>query len=237
MTESAVEVLVRGDMVGDKPLIGSSHILRAEKLYRELKSLGPKSVIAVGGPSGSGKSEIASLLGTAFIRDGRPSYVLSCDNYPWRPPRANDAHRVKLYETGSEKALADYLGTMHEIDFNRLSALVAEFKSGASSLSLRIMDTTDHFVHSDRKILDASTIDVLVLEGTWSGLVAGTDRRIFLETNFQETLEHRRKRARDPITPFGETVLGIEQGKLDRIKEQCDIVINVAGDLRKQAVR
>ncbi len=234
MSETAVEVLVRGDMIGDKPLIGPSHIVRAEKIYAEVKNLGPKCVIAVGGPSGSGKSEIASLLGSAFIRDGRPAYVLSCDNYPWRPPRSNDAHRVDLYEKGSEKALAEYLGTAHEIDFNRIAALVKEFKSGAPALALRIMDSSEHFVHSDRKILDTSKIDVLVLEGTWSGTVAGTDRRVFLETNFEETLEHRRKRARDPITPFGETVLGIEQGKLDRIKEQCHLVITVAGELRKQ---
>ncbi|MBN8548956.1 MAG: hypothetical protein J0M12_06550 [Deltaproteobacteria bacterium] len=234
MSDPAAEVLVRGDMVGDKPLIGPSHILRAKNLYVELKSLKPKSVIAICGPSGSGKSEIASLLGSAFIRDGRPAYVLSCDNYPWRPPRSNDAHRVALHEQYGERGLEGYLGTNHEIDFGRIADLVREFKNGAPSLALRIMDTTNHFVHNDRMILDTSGIDVLVLEGTWAGTIVGPDSRVFLETNFQETLEHRRKRARDPITPFGETVLGIEQAKLDKIKEQCELVVNVAGEVRKR---
>ena len=233
--ETQVEVLVRGDMVGDKPLIGPSHTLRAATLYPALRTLKEKSVVAICGPSGSGKSEIASLLGTAFIRDGRPAYVLSCDNYPWRPPRSNDAHRVALFESQQDKGLVDYLGTNNEIDFPRLAQLIADFKAGASELQLRIMDTTNHYVHDDRRILDASKIDVLVLEGTWSGTIPGADAKVFLETNFHETLEHRRKRARDPITPFGEKVLGIEQEKLERIKQSCNFVIDVEGKLRKQA--
>ncbi len=232
--ESQIEVLVHGDMVGDKPLIGPTHTLRAATLYPQLRALGKKSVIAICGPSGSGKSEIAALLGTAFIRDGRPSYVLSCDNYPWRPPRSNDAHRVALFEAQADKGLIDYLGTNNEIDFPRIAKLVADFKAGASELQLRIMDTTNHHVHDDKRQLDTSKIDILVLEGTWSGTIPGTDAKVFLETNFQETLEHRRKRARDPITPFGEKVLGIEQNKLEKIKETCHYVIDVQGKLRKQ---
>lgn len=229
-----VEVLVRGDMVGDKPLIGPSHTLRASRLFPEIRGLGPKLVVAVCGPSGSGKSEIASLLGTAFIREGRAAYVLSCDNYPWRPPRSNDAHRVALHEAQGDQGLVDYLGTNNEIDFPRIAKLVSDFKAGAPELLLRIMDTTTHFVFDDRRALDTSKLDVLVLEGTWSGTIQGTDVKIFLETNFQETLEHRRKRARDPITPFGEKVLSIEQEKLERIKNGCNMVITVDGELRKQ---
>lgn len=231
--ETPVEILVCGDMVGDKPLIGPSHTLRAAKLYPVLRDLSSKLVVAICGPSGSGKSEIASLLGTAFIRDGRAAYVLSCDNYPWRPPRSNDAHRVALHEQYGDQGLIDYLGTTNEIDFPRIAKLVSDFKSGVPQLHLRIMDTTNHFVSDDRRVLDCSKLDVLVLEGTWSGTVPGTDVKVFLETNFQETLEHRRKRARDPITPFGEKVLSIEQEKLERIKQTCQYVITVEGQLRQ----
>ncbi|WKZ57642.1 MAG: hypothetical protein QY326_02965 [Bdellovibrionota bacterium] len=227
------EVLVRGDMRGDRPLIGDSHRLRAEALFALLRELPKKSVLAIGGPSGSGKSEIASLLGSSFIRHGRPAYVLSCDNYPWRPPRANDQHREDLFKEGERAALVGYLGTKNEIDFNRIGEIVNQFKQGVASIPLRIMDTTEHYVFNDRLLVDFGGIDILLLEGTWSCTVANTTRRVFLETNFTETIEHRRKRARDPITPFGELVLGIEQEKLNAISKQCDFIIDMQANIRK----
>lgn len=234
MDTAQVEVLVKGDMYGDKPLIGANHLARAEKLYPIVSALPPKSVVAICGPSGSGKSEIASLIGTHFIRSGRQAYVLSCDNYPWRPPQANDKNRERLYAASGNKGLEEYLGTANEIDFDRISDIVSKFRAGVKEIPLRIMDTVQHRVLEDWRVMNFSETDVLVLEGTWSGLVENTSVRIFLNTNFEETMEHRRKRARDPITPFGELVLGIEQRKLESIRdEKCNYSIDFAGELRK----
>ena len=227
------EVLVKGDMVGDKPVIEESHLMRAGRVFEPVRSLqGDKIVVAVGGPSGSGKSEIASLIGSMFIREGRNSYVLSCDNYPHRPPRINDAERDSLYKAHGERGLIDYLGTQREIDFERLTALVAAFKSGAESLALRIMDAATSVVHKDPRMLDVSKINVLVLEGTWSHQVEGCDYRIFLDTTPEETRAHRLKRGRDPLSAFGELVLGIEQAKLEVLREKANLVIANSGATR-----
>jgi alpha-galactosidase len=192
-----------------------------------LEKLPPKSVVAICGPSGSGKSEIASLIGTYFIKRSRPSYVLSCDNYPWRPPRANDKHRERIHAAQGAAGLEEYLGTPNEIDFDRIAEIVHSFRDAATEIPLRIMDTVTHRVLDDWRPVSFKEVDVLVLEGTWSGLVEGTNLRVFLNTNFAETLEHRRKRARDPITPFGELVLGIEQKKLERIRDsRCHLAID-----------
>jgi alpha-galactosidase len=226
------ELRIWGDMFGDKIVIGDGHTRQVEALFPKVLSLPKKSVITVGGPSGSGKSEIGSLLGTCFINANRNTYVISCDNYPHRPPRINDQRRAELYKQGGEAALVDYLGTPNEIDFSRMNQLIADFKSGASELNLRIMDCKNNCVADDNRTLDVSEIEILVLEGTWSALVEDVDVRIFLDSDFKKTLEHRKKRARDPLTPFGETVLTIEQKKLERIRDtRADIVINPEAEI------
>jgi alpha-galactosidase len=227
-------VTIRGDMLGDKPLVNETHIRRAAAVYPLIaRQAGDKFVIAVGGPSGSGKSEIASLLASRFAADGKAAYVLSCDNYPHRPPRENDANREALFAQGGEQALVDYLGTQNEIDFSRLAAIVAAFQRGEGTIPLRIMNAQEHFVQDDAHAIDFSKINVLVLEGTWSHLVAGTNVRLYLQTNFEETLAHRKARGRDSISPFGERVLRIEQKKLDRIAQAGHLVAHMDGRVDK----
>lgn len=224
--------LVKGDMVGDKPLITDNHLMRAQKIFDLIQpEIGSKCVIAVGGPSGSGKSEIGSILGTLFCKQGLNSYVLSCDNYPRRPPRENDALRVERFEQMGEKGLVTYLGTDKEIDFARLAGIVASFKKGASEIPLRIMNAEKHHVEDDHRILDCSKLDVLVLEGTWSHRIPGIDKRIFLYASFEETRAHRLARKRDQISEFGERVLSIEQAKLEEIAKEADLVIGLDGRL------
>jgi alpha-galactosidase len=226
--QAKIEVLIQGDMVGDKPLIGESHIKRANALFPVLQKMAAgkdKFVVAIGGESGSGKSETSALIGTRFIQSGSPAYVLSCDNYPHRPPRMNDAHRVEIFEEQKENGLREYLGTENEIDFPRLGQLVAAFKRGEPTLSLRIMNAAEHYVQENDRVLDVSNIKVLVLEGTWSHFVPGADARVYLETNFRETLEHRKARARDPITPFTEMVLQIEHAKLEPVFQRAGVIV------------
>lgn len=225
---------VQGDMYGDKIIISDSHELRANRIFELILPLVTnKFVVAIGGPSGSGKSEIAALVGSKFIKDAnRNTYVISCDNYAHRPPRENDRQRAALCGDGDMKALEAYLGSPQEADFDRLSRLMADFKENGKKMNLRIMNARDCHVHMDPYPLDSSQIQVLILEGTWSHLVMGADIKVFLETDFEKTLAHRKTRARDPITPFGEMVLRIEQSKLDEIREKADIIIDPGGRIR-----
>lgn len=227
------ELAVQGDMYGDKILISQSHELRATRIFELILPLVTnKFVVAIGGPSGSGKSEIAALVGTKFIKEtNRNSYVISCDNYAHRPPRKNDQMRVTLHANGSGEALSGYLGTQEEADYNRLNKLIADFKANEKSLDLRIMNAKDSCVHMDPHPVDFSGIEVIVLEGTWSHLVRGSDVKVFLETDFEKTLAHRKTRARDPITRFSEIVLKVEQGKLEKLNEKADIVIDTEGNV------
>lgn len=223
---------IPGDMIGDKPMIGEHHYIMADTLFPHiLKAIANKEkvVIAVGGPSGSGKSETASLIAGLLTEIGIPSYTLSCDNYPHKPPRTNEQYREELFAQGGEAALDEYLGTQKEIAFSRLEQIVADFKAGNPSVMLRIIDNPGNYVADDAKPLDCRNLSALVLEGTWSNLVTGIDVKTFLYSTPDETLAHRIARGRDPKADSDvlKAILHNEQGKLQNIADNiADIVIN-----------
>ena len=99
-----------GDMPGDKVCIGEEHIQKAKTIFPELCRLigdrgGARTVVAVCGGSGVGKSEIASVLAYYLNDCGIGAYVLSGDNYPRRIPRDNDLERVRVYRVGGLRGL------------------------------------------------------------------------------------------------------------------------------------
>ena len=106
--------IMHGDMPGDKIEINEGHKQKAalifpvlvEKLKKYMAN-NPynRAVICVCGGSGVGKSETASLLGTALQTSGIGSYILSGDNYPHRIPAQNDAERVRVFRHGAVRGL------------------------------------------------------------------------------------------------------------------------------------
>ena len=229
---------VCGDMLGDRCVIKDSHVARARNIVADIEPrLKGKDVLAVGGDSGAGKSEVAALVGTLLNNSHRGVYVLSCDNYPHLPPTQNDARRTELFESGGRAALEAYLGSQAEIDFARLANIISAFKSGQGEIPLRIMNTTagSHRVEDDARMIDFSKIDVLIMEGTWSHLVNGTDFKFFLQPPPGGTRAHRAERGRDALNDFIENVvLPIEREKLKVLATKASHVVSSEGVIRKQ---
>ena len=99
-----------GDMPGDSVKIGEEHIQKANGIYPVLRDRirerGEKrTVVAVCGGSGVGKSEIASVLAYYLNSEGIGTYVISGDNYPRRIPRDNDLERLRVFRTGGLRGL------------------------------------------------------------------------------------------------------------------------------------
>ena len=106
--------IMHGDMPGDKIEINEGHKQKAALIFpilvKKLKKYMAnnqynRAVICVCGGSGVGKSETASLLGTALQKCGIGSYILSGDNYPHRIPAQNDAERVRVFRHGAVRGL------------------------------------------------------------------------------------------------------------------------------------
>lgn len=99
-----------GDMPGDRICIDEGHIQKAKTIFPELRAMiaergNKRTVAAVCGGSGVGKSEIASVLAYYLNDAGIGAYVLSGDNYPRRIPRDNDLERLRVYRNGGLRGL------------------------------------------------------------------------------------------------------------------------------------
>jgi hypothetical protein len=241
-----IETRHKGDYMGDKLVVTQHHLGLANAVFPFVKSIadrGARYALSFGGPSGSGKSETASLIAD-MIEDklGQKSRVIACDNYPHRPPASNDANREQIFKMSGKEGLRRYLGTSEEIDFDRLIGLSSAFKEGVSPLSLRIIDRVNSVVHSDNSETEVSSLNSLIFEGTWSCLVQPNDLKVFLYATPEETMAHRKARNRDGGvgSPIVETVLSIEQEKLEKISQDIahlvvyrDFTVKITDEGRK----
>ena len=225
-----------GDMPGDKVEIGPDHIHKANVLFPLLLQLLQKAltenpsgraVIGVCGGSGVGKSEIASILNYYLSKIGIGSYTLSGDNYPHRIPRENDAKRLEIYQNQGESGLRAYLGSQQEIDFTEMQQIVNAFKSGERIIRLKRMGRECSELWYDN--VDFAAVSVLLIEWTHSNSdnFTGVDIPILLNSTPEETLAHRRARARDGAvdSPFTTMVLRMEQNMLNAQAHKAKLII------------
>lgn len=149
------------------------------------------------------------------------------------PKQAVGRNWLSIYQSEGRKALAGYLGTPNEQDYDELSAIIAEFKAGSDTLLLKRMGRTE----DERwyEPVDVSQTNVLVIEWTHgsSDHLRGVDIPILLNSTPEETRAHRRARARDGKTDsaFTTMVLEIEQEELDRCAHKAKIIISKSGEV------
>lgn len=149
------------------------------------------------------------------------------------PKAAAGRDWLAIYQAEGRKALAGYLGTPCEQDYDELSAIIAEFKAGSGTLLLKRMGRTE----DERWYapVDLSQTNVLVIEWTHgnSDFLRGVDIPVLLNSTPEETRAHRRARARDGKTDsaFTTMVLEIEQEELERCAHKAKIIISKSGEV------
>ena len=140
---------------------------------------------------------------------------------------------LAIYQRAGRKALAGYLGTPAETDFDEVNDLLAAFHDGAAALRLKRMGRQEHERWYDT--VDMAATRVLVLEWTHGNNrhLRGVDVPVLLNSTPEETLAHRRSRARDKGTdsPFTTTVLELEQEILHAQAGSAAIIVSKAGEL------
>lgn len=143
--------------------------------------------------------------------------------YPW----------LASYQEHGRAALAEYLGTALEQDFEEINGVIANFRSGAENGWLKRMGRTEDARWYSQ--VDFRDVNVLLLEWTHgnNAALAGIDIPILLNSTPEETRAHRRSRARDGKTDsaFTTMVLEIEQAELDSRAPFAKIIISKAGEL------
>jgi len=193
-------------------------------LFNDAERLRVFRVSALRGLIKAGEYDAARADSLAkLMQEGREADPALRAEYPW----------LTTYQQAGRLGLSGYLGTQNEIDFAEISAILAQFKSGSESIFLKRMGREETALWYDR--VELQNISVLVVEWTHGNndLLAGVDIPILLNSTPEETLAHRKLRARDgaPDSPFTTMVLEIEQRLLQSQAHKAKIVVSKSGEL------
>lgn len=187
----------------------------APLVIAELRLPRPDRVaIAIAGESGSGKSVTATGLAQQLGATGIRTTVLHQDDYFILPPRTNHEQRVlDLANVGP-----------HEVDLARLQSHVDAFRAGENRIEGPAVDYPANRFVTRRH--DFSTVQALIVEGTYVFRLRDLDLRIFLEATHEDTRERRRVRNRDIDAPIIDRILTIEHELIAPQSASADIVID-----------
>ena len=204
-------------MRGDVILIEEEHRRAARRIVDALvdtiRSTERPFTLTVAGESGSGKSETGQALAEALDALGIRTVVLQQDDYYVLPPKSNAAAR---------RANFCWVGTT-EVRLDLLDAHLEAAQSGASSIVKPLVIFDEDRIDEETVSLEGK--DVVIAEGVYTSLCDHVDRRVFIDRNRLETLEHRLKRGREDFDPFLEQVLTREHEIISEHRARAHIVI------------
>jgi uridine kinase len=206
------------EMKGDILIIDENHRTAASRIVdlilNEIQKTKNKFVITVAGESGAGKSEIAASIAEKLKEEKIKSYIFGQDDYFKLPPKTNARQR--------EKDIS-WVG-MQEVNLDLLDQNIQDALNGKNSITKPLVDFNADKIGEEKVML--AEFKVLIAEGTYTTTLKNADCRIFIDRNKMDTLESRKKRAREKQDDFLEMILTIEHEIISKHKNQADIIIS-----------
>lgn len=203
-------------MLGDELVIEEIHTERARDIVPVLQDrVGEqeKFVVTIAGESGSGKSELAAEIARINDKEGLPTGILQQDDYFVFPPKTN--HKMR-------KKNISQVGT-YEVKLDFLDSNLRSFKNGAGSIYKPLVDYEENEINTEVK--QVGEYELLIAEGTYTTALEFADFRVFINRDYEQTYEDRRKRGRDKLEPFVEDVLKKEHEIISSHKSRADLLI------------
>jgi len=210
---------------GDKLVIEKEHVKAAhqivELLLPQIASTHGKFIITIAGESGSGKSEIATVLSDILTTKDMRIVIFQQDDYFVYPPKTNaEMRRKDIRHVGlSEVRLA-------LLDQN-LKDIVEDKSEIVKPL---VIFDADRITEETIKLDD---IKVVIVEGTYTTILKNAHQHVFIDRTYIDTRETRQRRAREKQDEFLEGVLEIEHDIISSQKTQADIVITADFKVRR----
>jgi uridine kinase len=201
-------------MIGDKLTLQPKHLIPAKEIYNHLSDkIKGKYTIAIGGESGCGKSTLAVAIKEIFGKEGLNIFIFHMDDYFLLPPTSNHNQRLwSLTHVGPQ-----------EVNLELLQKHIDAFKNKNHTITKPLVHYKENEIRSEQ--IDLTHYDIILIEGTYT-LSLDVDTKIFMERNYKDTLQDRINRARDPLTPFVESVLEIEHNIISRYIDNANIIVN-----------
>ncbi|MFH1352350.1 MAG: uridine kinase [bacterium] len=203
-------------MIGDLLLIGEKHEKATAEILKKLEGVTLKNyVIAVGGESGTGKSEIAYLLRMAFKKRGIRSKIIHTDNYYKTKPDERTEWR-------QSNGIKESVG-LNEYNWELINRHILDFRNKTAEVTLPFLDIVTE--QEDRLTTSFKYIDVLVLEGLYA-VNAEADFRVLIDMTYHDTKDAQKLRGKEPQNQYRAQVLEAEHASVRSIRGKADLLIS-----------
>ena len=170
-------------------------------------------VIAIAGESGSGKSEIATVLARLLNKRSIPTIIIQQDDYFVYPPKTNERMRRENIR----------LVGIAEVHLSLLDRHLNEIIEGKTEI-IKPLVMFDEDQITEKK-LSLAGVKVIIVDGTYSMLLNNVHMRIFIDKTYLDTREIRKYRAREKQDAYLEKILSLEHQIISPQKTSAEIVI------------
>lgn len=205
-------------MRGDKLVIEEGHRKAAhglaDLLLPMIRRVPGRFTLSISGESGSGKSEIASVLADRLVQQGVRSIILQQDDYFVYPPKTNAAMRRKDI---------NHVG-VSEVRLDALDRNLEEALDGKESIAKPLVIFEEDRI--EEEILDLEGVKSVIVEGTYTTMLENIHQHVFLDRTYVETQEARKRRAREEQDEFLEKVLEIEHEIISANRSRANIIVS-----------
>ena len=204
-------------MKGDILIIDDNHRKAAAEvvdlIFETICGGDKKYVITVAGESGAGKSEVAASIAEILEKENMKCFIFGQDDYFKLPPKTNARKR--------EEDIS-WVG-MQEVKLDLLDKNIRDVLDGNYVITKPLVDFDADKIGEET--VNLKDYHVLIAEGTYTTTLKNADTRVFIDRNKLDTLESRKKRAREKQDEFLEKILTIEHEIISKHKALADVII------------
>ena len=205
-------------MIGDKVLITKNDILKARSLTAKILSdLSSRSIITIGGGSGTHKTELGIAIQEELFKRGRLTILVSLDDY----------YKIH-FNLRAEERKANGIKSVgkQEINWVKIIKIIERFRA-RKKLYLEEIDKYANTVLL--KTIDSRGIDYLIVEGLYANYLKKfkmSNLAIHLEGSPEDTLKFRKKRKKEnEEDEFRKRVVEREYEEVEKLKRFADIIL------------
>jgi uridine kinase len=201
-------------MLGDVLLITNNHKKAARGILTYLDKIsGEKIILAIGGESGSGKSEIAHEVARILKARTTPAKIMHIDNYYLTSPADRTPWRK---EHGLES-----IGYT-EYNWKLINQNLTDFRENRDQVIMPCIDLlTDQ---EDQLLTSFTNIQYLIIEGLYA-IQADADLKVLIDLTYQETKKAQLKRGKEPTNQYRWQVLQREHEVVQSLRPQADLLV------------
>ncbi len=205
------------DLIGDILKIKDVHRKASQGvlglLWPQIQVIEGRYAISVGGESGSGKSEIATVFAGLLQERKIKSTILQQDDYFVYPPKTNAEMRRKDIQR---------VGPV-EVRLELLEQYIRDALDNKDEITKPLVIYKQNRISQDT--LDLQGVKVIIAEGTYTTLLSNVHARVFIDRTYLDTRQARRERAREAPDPWIEEILAVEHCIISAHKNKADITV------------